>query len=197
MRWFFDNFPSVFIWRKAISDYTNSLAVMSMVGFIVGLGDRHGENILFDESTGECVHVDFNCLFDKGKTLEYPEKVPFRLTQNLEHACGAGGINSSFKEACFSVMNTAWDSKRSILTNLETFLHDPLVEWSKHKKSVNQTSDITNEQASKILKIIERKLSGFIELENFSCEGQVEKLIQHSIDKKNLSEMYIGWSAFL
>lgn len=197
MRWFFEKFPSVIKWRNATKAYTNSIAVMSMVGFIIGLGDRHGENILFDETTGGCVHVDFNCLFEKGKTLEYPEKVPFRLTQNLEHACGAGGINSSFKTISSSVMNVMWDSKRSILTNLETFLHDPLVEWSKSKKNMNQTSDITNEQASKILKIVERKLSGFIELENFSCEGQVEKLIQHATDKKNLSEMYIGWSAFL
>lgn len=29
------------------------------------LGDRHGENILFDSITGDTVHVDFNCLFDK------------------------------------------------------------------------------------------------------------------------------------
>lgn len=196
-RWFFEKFPSVIRWKSANQAYTNSLAVMSMVGFIIGLGDRHGENILFDETTGGCVHVDFNCLFEKGKTLEYPEKVPFRLTQNMEHACGTGGINSSFKSASNSIMNMMWDSKRSILTNLETFLHDPLVEWSKSKKLTNQTSDITNEQASKILKIVERKLNGYIELENFSCQGQVEKLIQHATDKKNLSEMYIGWSAFL
>lgn len=38
---------------------------MSMVGYILGLGDRHGENILFDSFTGESVHVDFNCLFNK------------------------------------------------------------------------------------------------------------------------------------
>jgi serine/threonine-protein kinase ATR len=38
---------------------------MSVVGYILGLGDRHGENILFDSFTGECVHVDFNCLFNK------------------------------------------------------------------------------------------------------------------------------------
>ena len=52
-----------------------------MVGHIVGLGDRHGENILFDSCTGDCVHVDFSCLFDKGLALEKPELVPFRLTQ--------------------------------------------------------------------------------------------------------------------
>ena len=38
---------------------------MSMVGYILGLGDRHGENILFDSTNGDCVHVDFNCLFNR------------------------------------------------------------------------------------------------------------------------------------
>ena len=29
------------------------------------LGDRHLENILMDSHTGDVVHVDFNCLFEK------------------------------------------------------------------------------------------------------------------------------------
>ena len=45
---------------------------------VLGLGDRHGENILFDASNGDTVHVDLNCLFDKGKDLKIPEVVPFR-----------------------------------------------------------------------------------------------------------------------
>ena len=49
-----------------------------MVGHIIGLGDRHGENILIDTVSGECVHVDFDCLFDKGLLLGRPEVVPFR-----------------------------------------------------------------------------------------------------------------------
>lgn len=39
------------------------------MGHIVGLGDRHCENILLDTSRGECVHVDFDCLFDKVRPL--------------------------------------------------------------------------------------------------------------------------------
>ena len=57
-----------------------------MVGYVLGLGDRHGENILFDSKTGDCFHVDFNCLFNKGETFECPERVPFRLTQQLVSA---------------------------------------------------------------------------------------------------------------
>jgi phosphatidylinositol kinase/protein kinase (PI-3 family) len=65
---------------------------MSMVGFILGLGDRHCENILMDNNTGDLVHVDFNCLFEKGKSLETPERVPFRLTQNIVDALGVTGV---------------------------------------------------------------------------------------------------------
>lgn len=39
--------------------------VCVQVGHIVGLGDRHGENMLFDASSGDVLHVDFSCLFDK------------------------------------------------------------------------------------------------------------------------------------
>ena len=45
--------------------YARTLAVMSVIGYIVGLGDRHGENILLDSTTGGIMHVDFNCLFNK------------------------------------------------------------------------------------------------------------------------------------
>ena len=54
-----------------------------MIGYTVGLGDRHLENILIETTTGSLMHVDFACLFDHGLNLETPERVPFRLTQNL------------------------------------------------------------------------------------------------------------------
>jgi serine/threonine-protein kinase ATR len=76
---------------------------MSIAGYILGLGDRHGENLNIDAISGDCVHVDFNCLFNKvsrpkndfvdvimplsqGETFEFPEVVPFRLTHNMVEA---------------------------------------------------------------------------------------------------------------
>lgn len=38
------------------------------------------------------VHIDYNVCFEKGKGLRVPEKVPFRLTQNIETALGVTGI---------------------------------------------------------------------------------------------------------
>ena len=34
-----------------------------------------GENIMIDARSGDCVHVDFSCLFDRGLILERPELV--------------------------------------------------------------------------------------------------------------------------
>ena len=36
-----------------------------MLTRLQSLGDRHCENILMDTNTGDVVHVDFNCLFEK------------------------------------------------------------------------------------------------------------------------------------
>ena len=57
-----DSSPSRYSSRLA---YSRTSAVMCIVGYILGLGDRHGENILFDSTSGDCIHVDFNCLFNR------------------------------------------------------------------------------------------------------------------------------------
>ena len=64
-KWFAETFSTPELWISAKLEFSRSVACMSMIGHLVGLGDRHGENILIDETSGGCVHVDFNCLFDK------------------------------------------------------------------------------------------------------------------------------------
>lgn len=36
---------------------------MSMVGYILGIGDRHVQNMLIDEKTAEIIHIDFGEYF--------------------------------------------------------------------------------------------------------------------------------------
>lgn len=38
---------------------------MSVVGHMLGLGDRHTKNILLDKSTGEAVNIDLGIAFDQ------------------------------------------------------------------------------------------------------------------------------------
>jgi len=46
-------------WLARRSTYTRSLAVMSMVGYLLGLGDRHPSNLMIHQTSGKVVHIDF------------------------------------------------------------------------------------------------------------------------------------------
>jgi serine-protein kinase ATM len=46
-------------------NYTRSVATNSIVGHILGLGDRHVSNILLDNTSGEVVHIDLGIAFDQ------------------------------------------------------------------------------------------------------------------------------------
>ncbi|URD73045.1 PI3Kc [Musa troglodytarum] len=111
--------------------FSDSVAATSMVGHILGLGDRHLDNILMDFSTGDIVHIDYNVCFDKGRRLKVPEIVPFRLTQTIETALGLTGTEGTFRSNCEAVMSTLRKNKDIILMLLEVFVWDPLVEWTR------------------------------------------------------------------
>lgn len=117
-------------WWHKTQTYSRSTAVMSMIGYIIGLGDRHLDNVLVDLSTGEVVHIDYNVCFEKGKGLRVPEKVPFRMTQNIETALGVTGIEGTFRTASEHVIKTMRKGRETLLTLLEAFVYDPLVDWT-------------------------------------------------------------------
>ena len=58
--WFVQMFRDPHMWYEARTRFVLSSAVWSAVGHVIGLGDRHSENILLDTGSGECVHVDFD-----------------------------------------------------------------------------------------------------------------------------------------
>ncbi|XP_063623902.1 serine/threonine-protein kinase SMG1 [Cydia splendana] len=121
-------------WWQMVRRYSYSVAVMSTIGYIIGLGDRHLDNVMVDLTSGEVVHIDYNVCFEKGKTLRVPEKVPFRMTPNLVTALGVTGVEGIFRLACEHVLRTMRRGRETLLTLLEAFVYDPLVEWGGAKK---------------------------------------------------------------
>lgn len=57
-------------WLDNRAIFTNSFAVMSIVGYILGLGDRHPNNIVIDRVTGKLIHIDFGDCKKKKEDLE-------------------------------------------------------------------------------------------------------------------------------
>jgi len=117
-------------WLERRTNYTRSLAVMSMVGYILGLGDRHPSNLMLDRHTGKVLHIDFGDCFEVAMHREkYPEKIPFRLTRMLINAMEACGIEGTFRFTCENVMRVLRDNKDSLMAVLEAFVYDPIINW--------------------------------------------------------------------
>jgi len=117
-------------WLDRRTNYTRSLGVMSMVGYILGLGDRHPSNLMLDRVTGKIVHIDFGDCFEVAMHREkYPERVPFRLTRMLTFAMEVSNIEGSYRTTCEHVMRLLRGNKESLMAVLEAFIHDPLLTW--------------------------------------------------------------------
>lgn len=193
--WFVDMFPEPGAWFAARLRYTRSCAVMSIVGHVLGLGDRHGENILFEEGNGGTFHVDFNCLFDKGLTFEKPELVPFRLTHNMVDAFGAYGYEGPFRKSCELTLRILRQHEDTLMTILETFLYDPTTDFIGKKK---KHAGIVPDTPEGVLESVRNKVRGLLPGESvpLSVEGYTDELINQATDPERLAAMYIGWCAF-
>ena len=53
--WFLEQFPDPMKWLESRLLFTSSCAVWCVVGYAVGLGDRHTENIMLDVNTGSYI----------------------------------------------------------------------------------------------------------------------------------------------
>ena len=131
-------------WLEARALFARSAAAWAAVGHVVGLGDRHADNLLIDTSTGEQVHVDFDCLFDKGTRLKRPEVVPFRLTPHVVEAFGVSGVDGLFRTALEASLTVMRANRETLLNVLEPFLRDPTVGWTRLGKAQRTDDDDAN-----------------------------------------------------
>lgn len=122
--------PNSEVWFERRTNYTRSLATMSMVGYVLGLGDRHPSNLMLDRLSGRILHIDFGDCFEVAMTREkYPEKIPFRLTRMLINAMEVTGIEGTYRMTCEKVMHVLRKNKDSLMAVLEAFIYDPLLDW--------------------------------------------------------------------
>ncbi|KAJ1943423.1 serine/threonine-protein kinase M1 [Linderina macrospora] len=202
--WFMESFPNPGEWLLNRTAFTRTAAVMSMIGYIIGLGDRHCVNILLDEKTGDVVHVDFDCLFNQGLLQEKPEVVPFRLTRNMVDAMGVTGYEGTFRKTCEMTLRLLCEHRDALMSVLEPLVHDLLVEWIRRSYPGNMSLEpirelaSMNDHAKKILDTLRKKLQGKLHGETqLSVEEQVDELIREATDPGRLFQMFIGWAAYL
>ncbi|XP_017218492.1 serine/threonine-protein kinase ATM [Daucus carota subsp. sativus] len=201
-------------WFEKRLAYTRSVAASSMVGYIVGLGDRHSMNILIDQATAEVVHIDLGVAFEQGLMLKTPERVPFRLTRDIVDGMGITGVEGVFRRCCEETLSVMRTNKEALLTILEVFMHDPLYKWALSPLKALQRQKETyddletsledsqdeyegNKDATRALLRVKQKLDGYEEGEMRSVHGQVQQLIQDAIDPDRLCHMFPGWGSWM
>ncbi|XP_020591737.1 serine/threonine-protein kinase ATM [Phalaenopsis equestris] len=215
MRYFFlERFLRPADWFECRLAYTRSVAASSMVGYIVGLGDRHSMNILIDQATAEVVHIDLGVAFEQGLMLKTPERVPFRLTRDIIDGMGVTGVEGVFRRCCEETLAVMRTNKEALLTIIEVFIHDPLYKWAlsplkalQRQQELDDNSDSSlensedayegNRDAARSILRVKQKLDGYEDGEMRSVAGQVQQLIQDAIDTDRLCQMFPGWGAWL
>ncbi|KAG8040922.1 hypothetical protein G9C98_001910 [Cotesia typhae] len=166
---FMEKFPSPETWFERRLAYVRSVATNSMVGYILGLGDRHftmgvsGVEGVMRKSSEETMSV-----------LRNRKDIIITLLQVLLY------------DPLFSWAITpakAWELQS---------------DSPGHIKEESHFGDgKLNKIAERALLRIEQKLIGTEEGLATSISGQVERLIQEARDPANLSRLFCGWQAYL
>ncbi|KAI1154204.1 phosphatidylinositol 3 [Nemania diffusa] len=221
MRYFFmEYFTDPDDWFAKRTAYTRTTAAISMLGHVLGLGDRHGHNILLDSKNGEVVHIDLGVAFESGRVLPVPELVPFRMTRDIVDGMGTTKTEGVFRRCCEFTLDALREETYSIMTILDVLRYDPLYSWSispvrvaklqgtrrdeagdeaesemdsKKKNAAIRSNGIVNEpsEADRALEVVRKKLS-----KTLSVTATVNDLINQATDERNLAVLYSGWAAY-
>ncbi|KAJ1812189.1 hypothetical protein LPJ75_003768 [Coemansia sp. RSA 2598] len=154
------NSPNAETWLERRTNYTRSMAVMSVVGYILGLGDRHLTNIMMHASNGKVVHIDLGDCFEIAIEREaYPETVPFRLTRMVVLPMEVGSsIEGIFKFTANHTMRVLRSNRDSLMAVLEAFVFDPLVSWQYTQEEETVTPTPSAAGGKRTLSIVESQV---------------------------------------
>ncbi|XP_043711461.1 transformation/transcription domain-associated protein-like [Telopea speciosissima] len=108
------------------------LALSSFMSFMLQIGGRTPNKILFAKNTGKIFQTDFHPAYDANGMIEFNEAVPFRLTRNMQaffsHFGVEGLIVSSMCAAAQAVVSPK--QIQHLWHHLAMFFRDELLSWS-------------------------------------------------------------------
>ncbi|KAI5192436.1 serine-protein kinase ATM [Nematocida sp. AWRm77] len=174
--------------------FTASFALASIATYILGLGDRHPQNILLDLKTKEMVNIDLNLVFDQAQLLSIPETVPFRMTQNIQQ-CLFVHSRMGYEQHMESMLGVLKQKKENLLVFMGILQDEPLHRWQAIQK-LTSSSKLFSDYTS-ILERLQDKLNGIEDGFALGSRAHVQCLVQKATDLSNLASIFPGWSPWM
>ena len=200
--------PDAESWASHTIAFAKSTALMSIVGYIIGLGDRHPSNIMIQRFSGSVIHIDFGDCFEvTAHRAHLAEHIPFRLTRMIVKAFGECGVDGSFRRVCEETTQTLRENREAVMAVLEIFFREPLTSGKFFDRSVTkdliagsfstvELDTVSRKQLKEIMNRIRDKVRGTDNGNTvpMSVHDQVDWLINSARDHYNLASLFHGWS---
>ncbi|KAL5822462.1 hypothetical protein ACOSQ3_020378 [Xanthoceras sorbifolium] len=108
------------------------LALSSFMSFLLQIGGRSPNKILFAKNTGKIFQTDFHPAYDLNGMIEFNEPVPFRLTRNMQAFFSHFGVEGLVVSAMCAAAQALVSPKQNhhLWYQLAMFFRDELLSWT-------------------------------------------------------------------
>ena len=160
------------IYNKKLESYINSCAGYCVVTYILGIGDRHLENLMIDNN-GRLFHIDFGYILGKDPK---PMPPPIKLCKEMVECMGGKGSKryEEFQQKCVNAYWVLRDNARVIvnmfylmidsgipeLNNIDNLkkLHEKFVPQKNKQEASNYILDNLKESVDAMMPVFMEKL---------------------------------------
>ncbi|XP_065223597.1 DNA-dependent protein kinase catalytic subunit-like [Planococcus citri] len=137
--------PHLF-WRLR-NQFMANYSAMCIASWILGIGDRHLDNILVSLKSGTCIGIDFGLAFGTGTdVLSIPELIPFRMTPHITSIMAPFDLTGLIRETMIEVLQTLRENDYVLLATMPVFILDPSIDWRNAARKLFPDADKHNNQ---------------------------------------------------